>query len=92
LLKVFGASRGDVLRLYAGEFSLAAGTAAFIGVLIGVSASIPIVTLVFEATWTLPWLQVFWVMLAAITVSAIGGALVGVSTLARSPADVLRAN
>jgi hypothetical protein len=31
-------------------------------------------------------------MLAAITVSAIGGALVGVSTLARSPADVLRAN
>ena len=92
LLKVFGASRSDILRLYAGEFSLAAGAAAFIGVLIGVSASVPIVTLVFEATWTLPCLPVLGVMMAAITVSAVGGALVGVSTLARSPADVLRTN
>jgi putative ABC transport system permease protein len=90
LLKVFGASRSEILRLYATEFAVAAGIAALVGTLIGVGASWPIVTYVFEATWTLPWQPASAVILAAISVSAIGGAIVGVSTLSRTPADVLR--
>ena len=90
LLKVFGASRGEILRLYATEFAVAAGIAPLVGTLIGVGASWPIVTYVFEATWSLPWQPAAWVMGAAIFVSALGGAFVGLSTLSRTPADVLR--
>ncbi|WP_396271576.1 ABC transporter permease [Hyphomonas sp.] len=90
LLKVFGASRGEILRLYATEFAVAAGIAALVGTLIGISASWPIVTFVFEATWSLPWQPAAWVMGAAVSVSAAGGAMVGLSTLSRTPADVLR--
>ncbi|MFN3913210.1 ABC transporter permease [Hyphomonas sp.] len=90
LLKVFGASRGEILRLYAGEFALAAGVAAGIGTVIGIGAAYPIVRFVFEAQWALPWQPALLVIAAAVLVSAIGGMLVGVATLARTPADVLR--
>ena len=90
LLKVFGASRSAILRLYATEFAAAAGIAALAGTAIGVSASWPIVTYVFEATWSLPWQPAAWVMGAATAVSAAGGAMVGLSTLSRTPADALR--
>lgn len=90
LLKVFGASQGEILRLYATEFAVAAGIAALVGTLIGVAGSYPIVAFAFEATWTLPWQPALLVIIAAITASAIGGAAVGMSTLARTPAEVLR--
>jgi putative ABC transport system permease protein len=90
LLKVFGASRGEILRLYATEFAVAAGKAALVGTLLGIGAAWPIVTYVFEATWSLPWQPAAWVMGAAIFVSVLGGAFVGLSTLSRTPADVLR--
>jgi putative ABC transport system permease protein len=90
LLKVFGAARGEILRLYAGEFALAAGVAAVIGTLIGIGAAYPIVRFVFEAQWSLPWQPALMVIAAAVMASAVGGAIVGIATLSRTPADVLR--
>lgn len=90
LLKVFGASKSEILRLYAGEFALSAGVAALIGTVIGIGASYPIVTQVFEAEWGFPWRPAGLVIGAAILVSGIGGMLVGLVTLSRTPADVLR--
>ncbi|MFM2421487.1 MAG: hypothetical protein RL291_17, partial [Pseudomonadota bacterium] len=90
LLRTFGASRSEILRLYAGEFAIAAGVAAAIGTLIGIAAAYPIVTLVFEAEWTWPWVQALSVILAATGIAAAGGALVGQSTLSGPPAEVLR--
>ena len=90
LLKVFGAARGEILRLYAGEFALAAGVAAVIGTLIGIGAAYPIVRFVFEAQWSLPWQPALMVITAAVMASAVGGAIVGIATLSRTPADVLR--
>lgn len=90
LLKVFGASHGEILLLYAGEFALAAGVAAAIGTLIGLVAAYPIVAQVFEATWILPWQPALLIIGSAVFVSAVGGTLVGIATLARTPAEVLR--
>jgi len=90
LLKVFGASRTEILRLYATEFGLAAGVAALIGTLMGVAAAYPIVVLVFEAQWQMPWQSAAMAVGAAIAVSALGGAAAGLAALAPTPADVLR--
>ena len=90
MLKVFGAQRRQVLRLYAGEFALAGGAGAVIGAVIGIGAAYPIVTKVFEASWTFPWQEALFVIGLAILVSAIGGAGVGIATLAKRPAQVLR--
>jgi len=90
LLKVFGAQSGQILRLYAGEFALAGGAGAIIGAIIGVGAAYPIVTKVFEASWTFPWQESLTVIVLAILVSAVGGAGVGIATLAKRPAQVLR--
>ena len=90
LLKVFGASRGEILRLYAAEFGLAAGVAAFIAAVAGVAASYPIVSLVFEAEWALPWPAVMLITAVSVAISGIGGALAGIAALSRTPAEILR--
>jgi putative ABC transport system permease protein len=90
LLKVFGADRAQVLGLYAGEFALAGAAAALIGASIGVAAAYPIVVYAFEATWNFPWLETLRILIASVLISAIGGAGVGLATLSRTPAQVLR--
>ena len=90
LLKTFGASRGAILGLYAGEFAFAGAAATLLGALMGVGAAWPIVTEQFEAQWTMPWLAVGTVSGLAIVAAAIGGLVVGVSTLSHPPARVLR--
>lgn len=90
LLKVFGASQGEILRLYATEFGLAAGVAALLGTVIGVAAAYPVVVFVFEAQWSLPWQPAAVVISSAVALSATGGAIAGYSALSRKPADVLR--
>lgn len=90
LLKVFGAERAQVLSLYASEFALAGGAAALIGATIGVTAAYPIVVYAFEATWTFPWVETLRILAASVFISAVGGAAVGVATLSRTPAQVLR--
>ena len=90
LLKVFGAERAQVLGLYASEFALAGGAAALIGASIGVAAAYPVVVYAFEATWTFPWLETLIILIASVFISAVGGAAVGLATLSRTPAQVLR--
>ena len=90
LLKVFGAERAQVLGLYATEFALAGSAAALIGSSIGVAAAYPIVVYAFEATWTFPWVETFRILAASVFISAVGGAAVGIATLSRTPAQVLR--
>ncbi len=90
LLKTFGAARREVLMLYAGEFAITGGAGAVIGALLGVGAAYPIVVNVFEATWTWPWAELASIIGLALAISAIGGAIVGLSTLAHPAARVLR--
>lgn len=90
LLKTFGATRGAVLGLYAGEFALSGTVATLFGTVMGVAAAYPVVTQVFEADWTMPWLPILIVSGFAILAAAIGGIIVGLSTLSHPPARVLR--
>ena len=90
LLKTFGATRGAVLRLYAGEFALSGAVATLFGTVMGVAAAYPVVTGVFEAQWIWPWLSIALVSGFAILAAALGGIVVGISTLSHPPARVLR--
>ncbi|MEO1662916.1 MAG: FtsX-like permease family protein [Pseudomonadota bacterium] len=90
LLKTFGASRSQVFGLYASEFGISGATAGLIGAAIGTAAAWPVVTLQFEAEWTLPWLELGVILSIAVLVSAAGGLIVGSRTLAHPPMRVLR--
>jgi putative ABC transport system permease protein len=90
LLKTFGASRGGILRLYAGEFALSGAVATITGTIMGVSAAALIVRLVFEAEWGMPWGTVAIVSGCAILAAALGGIIVGLATLSHPPARILR--
>ncbi len=90
LLKIFGASRGAILVLYACEFALAALVAVSLGAGMGVAAAHPIVMLVFDVTWRFEWAPVLTVGLIAMVSAAAGGAAVGWMTLSHRPARVLR--
>ncbi len=91
LLKVFGAKRSDVLRLYGAEFALAGSVGALLGSFIGVLASWPVVVLVFEAEWQFPLLICLGILAFAFLICAGGGLLVGHRTYSRPAARVLRA-
>lgn len=77
LLKVFGSTRGDILRLYGGELALTGLVGALAGTLIGVAGAFPVVITVFEADWTLPWGLIALTLTGATLVCALGGYLVG---------------
>ncbi|MEL6363109.1 MAG: FtsX-like permease family protein, partial [Pseudomonadota bacterium] len=90
LLKTFGASRPQVFGLYASEFGLSGAVAVLIGAAIGTAAAWPVVTLQFEAAWTVPWTELGAILSIAILVSAAGGLVVGIRTLSHPPMRVLR--
>lgn len=90
LLQTFGASRGQVLGLYAAEFGISGAAASLLGTLIGVGAAWPVVTQQFEAQWAMPWGAVGAVGVSAILAASIGGLIVGLITLSHPPARVLR--
>ncbi len=92
LLKVLGASRGQVLAAYAIEYGavgLIAGTA---GVGLGALAAWPIVVKVFEAHWSVHWAGVFALVGGAVLLAGLGGTLAALQALSRRPAPVLRAD
>ncbi|MDZ4759600.1 MAG: FtsX-like permease family protein, partial [Alphaproteobacteria bacterium] len=90
LLKTFGATRGAILALYAGEFALAGLAAAILGGAMGIAAAHPIVINVFEAQWRFDWAPLLAVASIAVLSAAAGGAAVGWTTLSHRPARVLR--
>lgn len=91
LLKTFGASKNEILALYAGEFAIAGAAAALLGAIMGVGAAYPVVINIFEAKWHFPWATILGVSGFAVLAAAIGGAITGAVALSQSPAQVLRA-
>ncbi len=92
ILKSYGATRSNLLWLYASEVGVAGASAVLIGVLIGVAASYPIVVNVFEAKWSAPWLPISIIVLSATIVCIMGGLVVGLKLLSEKPSRTLRAS
>ncbi len=90
ILKTIGATRPRLLGLYAVELGLAGAAAALVGVVVGVGAALPVVVVVFEATWSWPILPVTVITAGSILVCAIGGAIIGAALLAQRPMQALR--
>jgi putative ABC transport system permease protein len=89
-LKVLGASRGQILGVYAIEYGavgLIAGTA---GVALGWAAAWPVVALVFETAWSVDWTGVASLVAGAAALAALGGVLAALQALGRRPAAILR--
>ena len=91
LPKVFGSTRGDILRLYGGELAMTGLVGALAGTLIGVAGAFPVVISVFEADWTLPWGLIAMTLTGATLVCALGGYLVGRHVHDQPSLRVLRA-
>ena len=91
ILKVLGASRGQILRAYALEYGAVGLIAGLAGVALGCVAAWPIVTQVFEASWSLDGSGVALLVLIAALLAAAGGLVAALAALARRPAPVLRA-
>ena len=90
LLKTLGAEKRSILALYAGEFAMAGGIGALLGCVIGVVGAYPVILNVFEARWEFPLVQTAALLVVTLAIAAIGGLSVGLSTLSRPPARVLR--
>jgi putative ABC transport system permease protein len=90
VLKVLGASRAQILTAYALEYGAVGLIAGIAGVALGAAAAWPIVTGVFEATWSLDWRGAGALILAAATLATAGGAAAAFWALRRRPAGVLR--
>ena len=91
ILKVLGATRGQILAAYALEYGAVGLVAGMAGVALGCAAAWPVVVKVFEATWSLDWSGVATLVIAACGLAAAGGVAAAAVALGRRPAPVLRA-
>ncbi len=90
ILKVLGASRGDVLLAYGVEYGLVGLIAGSAGMLVGSACAWPVVTEVFHTPWK-PSLAGLGLLLAAATALCAGAGLAGaLAALSRRPAPILR--
>ena len=90
ILKVLGASRGQILVAYAVEYGavgLIAGTA---GAALGYAAAWPVVALVFRIGWAVDWAGVGALVAAAALLAGAGGLLAAFAALSSRPAPALR--
>jgi putative ABC transport system permease protein len=90
VLKVLGASRGQVLLAYAVEYGAVGLIAAVAGVALGTAAAWPVVTQVFKAQWSVDWAGVLALIVGAAGLALGGGLLAAWQALAQRPAPVLR--
>lgn len=91
-LKVLGASRAQVLAAYVLEYGLVGVIAGAAGVGLGYAAAWPVVTLVFEAKWSVDWAGVAGLLAGAAAVAGAGGLLAAFNALSKRPAPALRAD
>ncbi|MGI8841690.1 MAG: ABC transporter permease [Caulobacteraceae bacterium] len=89
-LKVLGATRFQILGLYALEYGAVGIIAGIAGVALGCLAAWPVVVLVFEATWSVDWTGVAALVGGAAVLTSLGGALAALRALAKRPAAILR--
>jgi putative ABC transport system permease protein len=92
ILKVLGASRAQILGAYALEYGVVGLIAGVAGVALGCAAAWPVVTQVFEATWSLDLGGVATLVFASAGLAAGGGLLAALAALSRRPAPTLRAD
>ena len=91
MLKVLGASRGQILSAYAVEYGLVGLIAGVAGTALGYAAAWPVVTQVFRIGWAVDWSGVLALVGGAAVIAAGGGLLAAFVALAQRPAPVLRA-
>jgi putative ABC transport system permease protein len=91
ILKVLGASRGQILALYAIEYGAVGLIAGAAGVALGYVAAWPVVVEVFEAAWSIDWTGVASLVAGAAALAALGGLLAALRALGQRPAATLRA-
>ncbi len=91
VLKVLGASSGQILGAYAIEYGAVGLIAGVAGVALGYAAAWPVVVEVFQATWSVDWTGVAALILGAAILAAGGGLLAALQALAKRPAPTLRA-
>jgi putative ABC transport system permease protein len=90
ILKVLGASAGQVLGAYAIEYGAVGLIAGVCGVTLGYIAAWPVVVRVFGAAWSVDWQGVAALIGGAAALAAAGGLLAALVALARRPAPTLR--
>jgi putative ABC transport system permease protein len=91
VLKVLGASRGQILGAYVLEYGAVGVIAGLAGVALGYAAAWPVVVKVFHAEWSVDWGGVAALVGGASVLAAVGGALASLQALSRRPAPALRA-
>jgi len=91
VLKVLGASRGQILRAYVLEYGAVGVIAGLAGVALGYAAAWPVVVKVFHARWSVDWGGVAALVGGAAALAAAGGVLASLQALSRRPAPALRA-
>jgi putative ABC transport system permease protein len=92
ILKVLGASTGQILAAYAVEYGAVGLIAGAAGVALGFAAAWPVVVKVFEATWSVDWTGVAALVAGAVLLAAGGGLLAALAALSRRPAPTLRSD
>jgi putative ABC transport system permease protein len=90
ILKVLGASSRQILGAYAIEYGAVGLIAGLVGVALGYAAAWPVVTRVFEATWSVDWAGVAALVLGASGLAAGGGVIAALHALSKRPAPTLR--
>jgi putative ABC transport system permease protein len=92
VLKVLGATPGQVLLAYGVEYGAVGLIAGLAGAALGWAAAWPVVTHVFRATWSVDFKGLAALVLGSAGLAAAGGLIAAAAALARRPAPVLRAD
>jgi len=89
-LKVLGGTRGQIVSAYLVEYGLVGVIAGLAGASLGAAGAWPVVTQVFNATWSVDWPVILGILGGTTALGALGGALAAFAALSRRPAAVLR--
>lgn len=92
ILRVLGASSGQILAAYAVEYGAVGLIAGLAGVALGYLAAWPVVVKVFEATWSVDWSGIVVLISGAAGLAALGGLIAALMALRQRPAPVLRSD
>jgi putative ABC transport system permease protein len=91
LLKVLGASRGQVLQVLFSEYLTLGLLASLTAALLAVGGGWGLTVLVFESSFRLPWLPLLGLSLAVTGLTVVGGLASSLEQLRRTPLEALRA-
>lgn len=90
ILKVLGASRGQILAAYGLEYGSVGLIAGMVGVVMGSAAAWPVIRFIFKSAWDFDWAAIAVLLAGVAAVTAGGGLLATWQALKRRPARALR--